>query len=104
MLTPALALERLLKIAVYPHSADQVASLSFEQCTSYKKKIEHFLFFNHLKTSRLFILFASPLAFNEPITNLSENTIFLCFYNDLVRRGHWRSPAKCNLRLHNVKI
>ena len=103
MLTPALTIERLLKIAVYPYSADQIASLSFEQWTSCKNKIEYFLFFNHLITSRLFILFDSPLVFNEPITNSSENTVFSCFYNDLVRRDHRRSPAKCNLRLHNVK-
>ena len=102
VLTPALALERLLKIAAYPHSADQITSLSFEQWTSCKKKIEYFLFFNHLKISRLFILFDSPLAFNGSITNSSENTVFSCFYKDLVCRKRRRSPAQCNLRLHNV--
>ena len=69
MLTPALALERLLNIAEYPHSEVQRISLSFEQRTSCRKYIAYFLVFSHRNISRLSMVLDSPLTFKEQITN-----------------------------------
>ena len=71
MHTPALALERLLYIAEYPHSEVKHISLSFEQWTSCRKNIAYFLVFSHRNISRLFMVLNSPLAFKEQITNSS---------------------------------
>ena len=69
LLTPALALERLVNIAEYPHSEVQHISLSFEQWTSCRKNIAYFLVFSHRNISRLSMGLDSPLAFKEQITN-----------------------------------
>ena len=65
MLTLALALERLLKIAEYPHSEVQHFSLSFEQWTSHRNNIAYFLVFSHQNISHLFTVLDSPFTFNE---------------------------------------
>ena len=64
MLTLALALERLLNIAAYPHSEVQHISLSFEQWTSCRKNIVYILVFSHQNKSRLFMVLDSPLTFD----------------------------------------
>ena len=65
MLTLALAVERLLNTAEYPHSEVQHFSLSFEQWTSHRKNIAYFLVFSHQNSSHLFTVLDSPLTFNE---------------------------------------
>ena len=71
MLTPALAMERLLNIVEYPHSEVQYISFSFEQWTSRRKNIAYFLVFSHRNISRLFMVLDSPLTLKEKITNSS---------------------------------
>ena len=41
--TPPLELEPQLKSPLYPHSADQIAVVSPEQCTSCKRYMQNFL-------------------------------------------------------------
>ena len=76
ILTPALALERLLNIAEYPHSQVQHISSSFEQWTSCRKNIAYFLVLSHRNISRLFMMLDSPLTFKEQITNSSAKAFW----------------------------
>ena len=78
MLTPALALERLLNIAEYPHSEVQHISLSFEQWTSCRKNIAYFLVLSHLQSqSELVIdlISQSGVAMLLLVCQLSQDVI-----------------------------
>ena len=69
--TLALALEKLLKKAVKPHSDVQRDSFSLVQWTSWRKKIPYFFILSQRKVSRLFRELDRPLTFKEQITSAS---------------------------------
>ena len=53
---PPFELEQQLKSALYPHSADQNAVFSLEQCTSCNRYMQNLFALSHLNISLLFCL------------------------------------------------
>lgn len=77
MLTAALALEMLLKIAEYPHSEDHNASFSLVQWTPCRKWIACFFPLNQRKISRL-SWYSTDLSHSESMLLIGQSIRWCC--------------------------